>query len=324
MEFGILLQHFGPDADRESVIKAAPLLEDLGFDSLWVRDHLMFQPHGFEPGSTRFMEPFTTLGAIGALTERVKLGTAVAVPFRHPLVTSQLYGGIASAAGGDRIIAGLGAGALRKPFEVTGKSFENRVLAVQETAEILRLTWQGSRVSYGGQLFQFEDVLLDPTPDPNTPIWYGGASAAAVRRSLDYADGWLAGRCPLPTFDTLVDVLRSGTPASGKAMTVAISPVVSVAESRSAALAYVDVDGLLEEARSHRYWVGPFDTVEDLSGLLLAGSPSDCVEQVLELAAHGADHVMFDLRFRPSDFESQARLIAEKIIPAVRQQLSHA
>lgn len=321
MKIGILLQHFGPDADRDSVIMVAPALERAGFDSVWVRDHLMFRPHTFEASDTTFMEPFTTLAAIGAVTEEIMLGTAVTIPFRHPLVTSQLYGGIASASRSDRIIAGIGAGTPRTPFEATGQDFDRRVQAVKELAEILRLTWSGEPVCYHGELWQFDDILLDPTPAPDSPIWYGGASPAAVRRSIEYCDGWLAGKCPLTVFDKLHAQLRLADPDGERVKTVAISPVISVAENRARALEHINIEGLLVEARSNRLWAGSFETVDDLEGLIVAGNADECVEQLLGLHARGVDHVILDLRFRSSEFADQAMAIGEEILPAVRARV---
>lgn len=322
MQTGILLQHFGTGANRDSVIRTAPELEELGYASVWVRDHLMFEPHGFERRSTTFMEPFTTLAAIGAITERLRLGTAVTIPFRHPLVTSQLYGGVASAAGADRIIAGIGAGTPRKPFDATGNDYATRTRAVRELAETLRLTWSGRTASYHGELFSFDDVLLDPRPAPDTPIWYGGSSPAAVRRALAYCDGWLAGKCPLRTLDMLTGRLRAGAAEAGRAMTVAVSPVLSVAGSREEALHHIDVAGLLAEARSHKYWVGPFDGVDDLAGLVVAGTVDDCAEQLDQIARRGVDHVIVDLRFRPGEYLEQARLVAREVLPALATRAS--
>lgn len=321
-KFGVLLQHFGQAAGRDTVVKLAPHLEELGLDSVWVRDHLMFQPHEFEPAGTVFMEPFTTLAAVGAVTERLTLGTAAVIPFRHPLVTSQLFCGLAATAGSDRIIAGIGAGGPQKPFEATGVPYETRVLAVQELAHILRLTWSGQKVSFAGQLYQFDDILLDPHPSPDTPIWYAGSSPASVRRALEYADGWLPGRCPLSVFDTLLAQLRTGAAEQGRSFGVGIVPVVSVGRNRQEALVAVDVGALLNEARGRRLWRGPFDGPEDLAGMLIAGTVDDCVRQIGAFVERDVDHVIFDLRLRADDFIEQVTVIAQEILPQVRAMAS--
>ena len=92
MEFGLLLPHFGEYADRDRLLEGSRRAEELGFDSVWVRDHLLFEPHGeFESAATDFYEPLTVLTAIGAVTERIALGTATLIPYRHPLITFKYF-----------------------------------------------------------------------------------------------------------------------------------------------------------------------------------------------------------------------------------------
>jgi len=88
---GVLLPHFGAESTWERLVGFAPRLEQLGYRSVWVRDQINYHPHGFESRSSRFVDPFMTLSAVGMLTRRVILGTATVVTFRHPLVVSQLF-----------------------------------------------------------------------------------------------------------------------------------------------------------------------------------------------------------------------------------------
>ncbi|HEX6026689.1 MAG TPA: LLM class flavin-dependent oxidoreductase, partial [Solirubrobacter sp.] len=86
MKFGLLLPHFGVYADRDRLLDGARLAEQMGFDSVWVRDHLIFEPHGEMEDPTRsFFDALITLTAVGAVTERIELGTGSLIPFRHPL-----------------------------------------------------------------------------------------------------------------------------------------------------------------------------------------------------------------------------------------------
>lgn len=322
--FGILLLHFGQTATRERVIDFAPQLEAWGFDSVWTRDHLSFQPHGFEESSTIFLEPFTTLTAIAAITKRMIVGTAITVPFRHPLVTSQLFGGVSLVAGPGRLIAGIGSGTPRKPFLATGIPFESRFQAAKELAQVLRLTWSGKNVSFQGELYQFEGITIDPHPPADTPIWYGGSTPASVRRALEYADGWFPGRCPLKTFDRYLARLRQGAAEQGRRMGVGIVPVVSLARTREEALARVNLEGLLEEVRERRLWDGPFRTADDLRGMLIAGPPDDCIRDLKEFIDRGVDQVVLDFRLRPHDFEQQTAWIAREVLPALKQMAGQA
>ncbi len=318
-QFGILLPHFGHSATRERVIDQAPQLEAWGFDSVWVRDHLMFQPHGFEQKSTKFFEPFTTLTAIAALTKRMIVGTGTLIPFRHPLVASQLLGGISLVAGPGRLIVGLGAGTPKKPFDATGTSFDKRFQGVKETAEIFRLTWSQEKASYRGEVYAFDGITIDPHPPADTPIWYGGSTPASVRRALEYADGWFPGRCPLKTFKKYLRRVRKGGDAQGRRMGAGIIPVISIDKDRATAISKVNIDGLLEEGRERKYWDGPFETAADLEGILIAGSPDECVKEVRKFIDLGTDQLVFDFRMRPDDYDQQVAWLARDILPAVQE-----
>lgn len=316
-QFGLLLPHFGDHTTYGRVFDLAGRLEDLGFHSVWVRDHLSFQPHGFEGTSSTFLESFTTLTAIAARTTRLVLGTGVIIPFRHPLVTSQLFGTLAYVARG-RVIAGIGAGGVKKPFTATGVPHAKRFQLCKEMAQILRLTWSGPRVSYRGEFFAFEDVTIDPRPPADTPLWYGGSSVGSVRRALEYCDGWFPGRCPLRTLDARLQMLREGAAAVGKRMAAAIIPVVSIDRDRETALDKINVAGLLEEARGRPAWQGPFATADDLEGILIAGSPRDCVREVQKLVDREMDVVVFDLRLRFADYEQSVEVLGREVLPAFR------
>jgi alkanesulfonate monooxygenase SsuD/methylene tetrahydromethanopterin reductase-like flavin-dependent oxidoreductase (luciferase family) len=101
-------------------------------------------------------------------------------------------------------------------------------------------------------------------------------------------------------------------------MATGIIPLVSVAGSREAALDAVNVEGLMAEARRQRFWEGPFETPDDLSGVLIAGSPDQCAAQIGEFVERGVDEVVLDLRMRPADFDEQVRLLAEEVLPRVQ------
>src|SRR5678815_5048476 len=89
MQFGVLLPHFGKEASPSRIIDGSRMCEELGFHSLWVRDHLIWHPHGMEKSGLKFVEPFVTLSAVAAVTKKIILGIAVLVPVRWPLKVSQ-------------------------------------------------------------------------------------------------------------------------------------------------------------------------------------------------------------------------------------------
>src|SRR6185437_1832758 len=122
--------------------------EELGFDSVWVRDHLVFEPHGeMEKPNRTFFDALTTLTAIGAVTERIQLGTGSLIPFRHPLVTALIVGTMTQLVG-PRVILGFGAGTFDHEFDAVGMGAADRVELVRSTAAIMRKVMTENEVSY--------------------------------------------------------------------------------------------------------------------------------------------------------------------------------
>src|ERR1035437_6429382 len=85
-EYGLLVPHFGAETSKEKLMEGAKKAEALGFDSLFVRDHLVFHPHGMEGTDNTFIDPFIALTAMGVATSKIKLGFGSLIPHRHPLL----------------------------------------------------------------------------------------------------------------------------------------------------------------------------------------------------------------------------------------------
>lgn len=316
IEFGVLLPHFSDNCTWDRLIGFAPRLEELGFDSAWARDNLSFSGHGFEAPGNTFVDPFVTLSAVAARTQRMKMGTAVATPFRHPLVTAQLFGSLGWVAKGQLEI-GLGPGTPRKPFELSGIPFEDRITLCKETAEVLRLVAQGPHVSYHGEITNFDDVTIDPAPPADAPIWYGGASNASIRRAIDYCNGIMPGRCPFRRYDVAIERMRTRGAEQGKTMRAGTIPLISIGKTRDEALGKIDVQSLLDTATER--WKSPFEKVEDLAGALIVGTPQECVEQIGAYVERGVDLLVFDARLLMGEFEEVMEQIGQDVLPAFRR-----
>ena len=315
LQFGLLLPHFSDESNWDRLFGFVSRAEELGYDSLWARDNLAFHGHGFELAGDHFVDPFTTLTAAAARTDRIKLGTAVLTPFRHPLITAQLIGGLTYLSK-DRFILGIGPGTPRKPWEAVGRPYEERVRATRETVEVLRLVAGGDVVSYHGEQVQFEDVKLDPAPSPDLMVWYGGASNASIRAILEYGDGMLPGRCPFTRYDVASARLLEGAAEAGKTVHLGSIPTVSIAPTRQDALDKLPMKALLETASER--WKRPFETPEDLAGAVVVGSPEDCIAQVQTFVDRGIELFVVDLRLLMGEFETAAELFAREVMPAVR------
>jgi len=176
--FGLLVPHFGAEADQDLLVEGAQLAERLGFDSLWVRDHLVFHPHGMEGTDRTFVEPIVTLTYLAGKTERIGLGAATIIPFRHPI---NLAYSIASMSWLTRrpFDLGLGAGNFQHEFDVIGQGDLKRPELMKEQALIARELWTGRSVEHHSEVYDFSDVDLKPQPLFPVPLW--GRCDAGVR-----------------------------------------------------------------------------------------------------------------------------------------------
>ena len=320
MRYGVLLPHFGAHCRPDRIVGAAQRCEELGFDSVWVRDHLLWRPHGMEGTDITFVEPIVSLAAIASVTRRLVLGTAVLIPVRWPLKLAQNLASLSYLAGG-RVVAGIGLGSNPKELAAVGLDLSRREEIFVETVQILRRVWAGNGVSFQGQVFSFSDVSIEPKPVEPIPIWYGGATRASVRRAVAWCDGWLPGRIPMATLDDRLRLLRSLSEQQGKRVSVGVIPVVSVARTREEAVSRVDIRALTESSEASKTWIVPpggFRTVEDLEGLLVCGTPRECVDQIRAFEERGVELFVFDLRLQFDRFEESLELIGQEVLPRLR------
>ena len=324
MKFGLLLPHFGEHASRTNVIDGAILAEQMGFDSVWVRDHLVFEPHGeMEKPNRTFYDALTTLTAIGAVTDRVELGTGSLIPFRHPLVTALMAGTITQLVG-PRLILGFGAGTFDHEFAAIEWGDRDRVELVRSNAEILRRVFTENNVDYSDANFTFSDVTIEPKPvGGRIPFWYCGATPRSARLAVEFCDGWMPGRISMATLDKRVQTMRALSSEAGKPMpTVAVIPPTSVERTRDEAIKHVNIPGLLAWANKAKYAVKPpsgrFETVEDLSGQLIVGTPDDAVRELHRFDEAGTEHLVFDLRFKFDRWFDQIELLGKEVISRFR------
>lgn len=318
MKFGLLMPHFGEHATREIVIDRAPDIEELGYSSVWVRDHLIYSPHGMESSNLTFLEPLLTLAAIAGRTERLGLGTAVLIPVRWPIKLAQNLATLDYLSGG-RVMAGMGLGNSRMDFDATGLDPGSKDEILRETIEISRRLWTADHVTFQGDVFQFDDVTMEPKPAQPIPFYYGGTTQAAVRRAVSLTDGWIPGRIPLATLDARLEYLRKLADEAGKHMRLGSIPLVVADEDRERAREGLDPESLGVSSAGAKYWVKPesgrFETLEDLEGLIMAGNRDDLLRGVSKLVDRGLDIVVLDLRLQFHRFWEQVELLADWLIP---------
>jgi alkanesulfonate monooxygenase SsuD/methylene tetrahydromethanopterin reductase-like flavin-dependent oxidoreductase (luciferase family) len=192
VKIGVALPHYGDDVSLDDVIGIAKECERLGFDSVWVSDHLTFDlaKYGGAPDPIGSLEPLATLAAISRETTVVRLGTMVLCnEFRHPVVLAK------QAAQIDRLELGIGAGWYEPEFRGAGISFPSpgvRLERLGEAVRILRAAFTGEPVSFEGKHYAVDGIAIRPRPELAPTIWVGGKGDRAMRLIASLGEGWNA------------------------------------------------------------------------------------------------------------------------------------
>ena len=246
MKIGVHLANGGPTASPEIIVPLGVRAEELGFDSLWVSDHVVVPskideaayPYGppgtFNPdASQNYFEPFAVLAFLAGQTRRVELGTSVLVlPQRQPLLIAKQWATLDALSGG-RTILGIGAGWMREEFAALGvDTFDRRGAATDEAVRLFREVWtkQGD-VTFEGEVYRFDPLRALPKParSGGPPIWVGGHGKRSLRRAADLGDGWHAVRIGLDELRTAVATLDQLLEQRGRSRNeVVVSTVLSV------------------------------------------------------------------------------------------------
>jgi probable F420-dependent oxidoreductase len=164
--------------------------EEVGFDSVWVGDHLMYD---LPDGSTRGpYEAWTTLAAIAAVTKRVEIGPLVASTSFHAPAMLAKQAATVDAISQGRLILGLGAGWNRREFDAFGFPYDRRVSRFEEALAIIAALLRKGRATFHGQFYDVDDCVLDPRPvrDGGPPIMVGSNGPRMLSIALPVVDSW--------------------------------------------------------------------------------------------------------------------------------------
>ena len=229
MEIGVHLPHVGPQASRTMLVEFAQRMEALGYDSLWVSDHVVipraytsrypYNPSG-ELGWTDLplLEPIATLLFVAGVTERVRLGTTVlVVPMRNPVLHAKLLATLDVLSGG-RLILGAGIGWLREEFEALDMPFDHRGARMDEFLTVIKGLWTKDDPTFEGRYYRLGNVAFQPKPlqQPHPPIWIGGHTEPALRRAARLGDAWHAAGATPEQVEEALPKLREYVQAQGR------------------------------------------------------------------------------------------------------------
>ena len=181
-----------PEAERlvrwPEAMAMARAAEEVGFDSIWLGDHLLYRGDGREERGP--WEVWTQLAAIAALTSRVRLGPLVAcASFHPPGLIAKMAASVDDISGG-RFVLGLGAGWNETEYRAFGLAYDHRVSRFEESFEIVRRLVGGERVTLDGRFWSAEDLVLLPAPARRIPLMIGSNGPRMLSIALPHVDWW--------------------------------------------------------------------------------------------------------------------------------------
>ena len=189
MKYAIAIRNMGPQSTRATIRECAHAAEQLGFDALFVSDHLCIPPDDIEGSGGRYLDVLATLAYLAGATDRIRLGVSVLVlPYRPAVLTAKQVATIQELSG-ERLILGVGVGWMKREFEALGVDKRQRGRLSNETLRVLRHLFTTQAEAYRGDLVNFPPFVFEPRP-ACPPIWIGGNGEPAIARVLEFGDGW--------------------------------------------------------------------------------------------------------------------------------------
>jgi probable F420-dependent oxidoreductase len=210
--------YLGFEATPDGIIGAAAKAEELGFDAVFVNDHIIVDGSPRSAPWTNTYDPLVALSFIAANTTRIGIGISVLiVPYRNPIATAKALATIDRMSGG-RLIAGIGAGWNEPEFNALGVPFHERGARTTEYLRVWQACWAPGKVSFAGRFVTFADMHVSPKPlqQPHPPIWVGGSSDAALRRAATFAAVWQPTPTPVTELVERQEFLRKACDRIGR------------------------------------------------------------------------------------------------------------
>ncbi len=310
MQFGLGLPHAGAAAHGPSIIRFAQRADELGFESLWCGDHILLPTTGTDQypytedgsfprdASVGFLETLTVLAYAASVTQHIRLGsTVVILPYRNPVVQAKMFASLDVLSGG-RAICGVGVGWLEKEFQSLGVPYAERGPMSDEFLELFQTLWTQEDPEFHGKYYQLDGMKFEPKPVQNPlPIWVGGHSRRAIRRTIKYGDAWHPTRQTPEYVLEHLPYLREETERAGRD-----PDSITISLKRSLQITDIGLSG----------------DVAFRSGNALVGSTQDIIDDAKQCQEIGIDQLTYD--FRTDHIDEQLAMmeqLADRIVPAL-------
>jgi dimethylsulfone monooxygenase len=316
MKFGVRLAVQGEmgakgqgwEYTKEMAIEA----EELGFDSVWLPDHVI---NAHMSPRTPMLENWTVLSALGALTKRVSFaGHTFNNTLRHPAVMAKMAATFDVMFSG-RLIYSLGSAWFRQETHSYGLPWDehdDRVGRLREALIIAKRMWTEAETTFKGKYYAVENAVLEPKPlqKPHIPIWVPGDSEATRELVAELGDCWLTYSKPPEVIGQWVQDMARRT-AGKRTIPMAISTVSLAGLPQEGVARWSE---LYAEERKHRFAVPP--TPQDVLNENLWGYVEQCISRVRDWRAAGVSHVVI----QPIPPREGMRFFAREIMPAFAER----
>ena len=191
IKFGLCLP-IRIDTDAGFCVDLAVRAEALGFDSVWASDHTVIPSSRVGRFSRVFHDPFVLLSAAAVRTTSIKVGLSVLIaPYRNPLIAAKSVATLDEVSKG-RALLGVGAGWMKREFDILGAEFERRGAYTDEAIDVFRELWGSDTPEFSGEFTEFSDIAFYPKPvsGGKLPIYVGGNGEKSAARAAQKGDGW--------------------------------------------------------------------------------------------------------------------------------------
>ena len=296
---GMSLPHRSPESIEVGAVRqVAQRAEALGFRELWVTNNTVDR-------TANCFDSITLLSYAAALTSTIRLGISMLVlPTYSPIHVAHQVATLDYLSGGRAVLGvGLGREFHYLDFQIPR---ERRVRRFLEQVELMKALWTQQKVTYRGEFFQLDDGIMRPKPiqKPHPPLWLGGGHPNALKRVATIADGWMgSGGSTAAAFAASVPLIRAALERAGRdpaSFPISKRVFMSVHERPEVARAEV-----------HRWFTEVYQNPGLTTGGGVYGTPEQVREQLEQLVAAGANHLLLNPVTRYSEqVEALAEVIA--------------